>query len=413
VVSEPRPNSPRTFRRPGATWTRHPDSKGGGRLSPLLPLGGAKRAVGLDIGTTLIKVVEVTKTKSAVEITRAGVHPTPGGTVAEGSVLDPPKVADAVREAMRAAGIRSNEVYAAVAGDDVVVRHALFPRMPREELAQAVKWDAGAYIPYPARDASIDYDVIGPAPDSPDKLEVMIVAAPKKLVQSHVETMQLAGLYPLALDIQPITLNRIFRNHGVETSGFYADIGGGTTDLAYSDGGVLRFTRIVPLGGNDFTTAVAEATGRTFDWAETAKRGSRVALPAPARAAADAVDAHSDAGGHDGAHGHDAVISRALADVAARLALELRRSLDYCNAQARTRRGAATAVDSIVLTGGGSRLAGLDEFLEVSVGVRVVHGDPLKNVTPAKRPGLADVLAVHGPSLSVAIGLALRGVEER
>ncbi|MGE5593214.1 MAG: type IV pilus assembly protein PilM [Betaproteobacteria bacterium] len=366
--------------------------------------------MGLDIGTTLIKVVEITKTKGAVEITRAGVHPTPEGTVSEGSVLDPPRVADAVREAMRAAGIRSNEVYAAIAGDDVVVRHALFPRMPREELAQAVKWDAGAYIPYPARDASIDYDIIGPPPDSPDKLEVMIVAAPKKLVQSHVEAMQLAGLYPLALDIQPITLDRIFRDDGAETSGFYADIGGGTTDLAYSDGGVLRFTRIVPLGGNDFTAAVAEATGRAFDWAEAAKRSSQVALPAPTQAA---VNAQSDAGGPDEAHDHDAVIPKALAGVAARLALELRRSLDYCNAQARTRRGAGAPIGSIVLTGGGSRLAGLDKFLENSVGVRVIHGDPLRNVAPTNRPGLGDVLAVHGPSLSVAIGLALRGVEEQ
>ncbi|MDI6637542.1 MAG: type IV pilus assembly protein PilM [Bacillota bacterium] len=379
-------------------------SKGGGRLSPLLPFAGAKRAVGLDIGTTLIKVVEITKTKGVVEIARAGVHPTPEGTVADGSVLDPPKVAAAVKEAVRAGGIRSNEVYAAIAGDDVVVRHALFPRMPREELAQAVKWDAGAYIPYPAKDASIDFQIIGSPAGSPDKIEVMIVAAPKKLVQSHVETMQLAGLYPLALDIQPITLDRVFRDGNAETSGFYADIGGGTTDLAYSEDGVLRFTRIVPIGGNDFTTAAAEATGRGVGWAETAKRRSRVPVPSStAVAGGTSVD---NAASEDGA------VEHALATVAARLALELRRSLDYCNAQVVTRRGVDAPIASVILTGGGSRLAGLAEFLENSIGVRVSHGDPLKNVSLAKGSRLADVLAAHGPSLSVAIGLALRGVEE-
>ncbi len=349
-------------------------------------------------------MVEITKTKGAVEITRAGVHPTPEGGVAEGSVLDPPKVAAAVKEAMRAAGIRSNEVYAAIAGDDVVVRHALFPRMPREELAQAVKWDAGAYIPYPAKDASIDFQIVSSPAEPSEKIEVMIVAAPKKLVQSHMETMQLAGLYPLALDIQPITLDRVFRDGNTETLGFYADIGGGTTDLAYSEGGVLRFTRIVPVGGNDFTTAVAEATGRGTGWAETAKRRSRVPFPPISTAAGDVLG--SAATSEDGA------VEQALAGVAGRLALEMRRSLDYCNAQARTRRGADAPIVSIILTGGGSRLSGLAEFLENSLGIAVRSGDPLRNASPARGARLAEVLDAHGPSLSVAIGLALRGVEE-
>lgn len=366
-----------------------------------------KRAVGLDIGTTLIKVVEITRTRDTAEITRAGVHPTPEGAVAEGSVLDPPKVAAAVKEAVRAAGIRFNEVYAAVAGEDVVVRHALFPRMTPEELAQAVKWDAGAYIPYPAKDASIDYEVIGSPADSPDKVEVMIVAAPKKLVQSHVETMQLAGMYPLALDIQPITLDRIFRDGGKEAAGFYADIGGGTTDLAYSEGGVLRFTRIVPIGGNDFTAAVAKATGRAIDWAELAKRRCRVPALAPGLAPGDG-DASSEA-----ADSQESLVPRALAGVASRLALELRRSLDYCNAQSRTRRGDDAPIASLILTGGGSRLSGLSEFLESSVGVRAILGDPLRNVSLGRGPRLQEVFAAHGPSLSVAIGLALRGVGER
>ncbi|MCR4401753.1 MAG: type IV pilus assembly protein PilM [Firmicutes bacterium] len=374
----------------------------------MLRFCGAKRAVGLDIGTTLIKVVEISKTKRATEIVRAGIHPTPEGAVADGSVLDPPNVAFAVKEAMRAAGIRATEVYAAIAGDDVVVRHVTFPRMPKEELAQAVKWEAGAYIPYAAKDASIDYQVVGPVPHFPDKLEVMIVAAPKKLVESHVRTLQLAGLYPLALDIQPVTLDRIFRGASSGGSGFYADIGGGTTDLAYTEHGVLRFTRIVGIGGNDFTAAVAEATGRSSSWAESAKREHRVSKsPGPpgvgvSPAPGDGVqgDAESD------------VVGRALARVAARLALEIRRSIDYCEAQARTRLGEDARITSVILTGGGSKLAGLGEFLEKSVSVRIISGDPLRNPSPARAPRLSDVLAEHGPSLSVAIGLALRGVEE-
>ncbi len=329
-----------------------------------------------------------------MEITRAGIHPTPEGSVFDGSVLDPPRVAAAVQEVLRVAGIRDREVYAAIAGDDVVVRHTVFPKMPEDELLEAVKWDSGSHIPYSANEASIDFQVVGPATESGDKIEVMIVAAPKKLVSSHLETMRLAGLYPLALDIQPITLDRVFRTAGARGPGFYADIGGGTTDLAYSDGGVLRFTRIVGMGGNDFTAAVAEATGSDTSWAETAKR--RVGL-----------------GGTEGSDGSaDASrIRGALEQVARQLALEIRRSIDYCNAQARTRRDGSEAISGITLTGGGSSLAGLPEFLGATLGMPARLGDPMRNVALARNARLEEVVGMYGPSLSVAIGLALRGVE--
>lgn len=376
--------------------------RGGDLLSPLLPFAGAKRATGLDIGTTFIKAVELRKTGNKVEITCVGVHPTPEGTIINGSVLDPARAASAVKEALREGGIRSREVYAAIAGDDVVVRHVVFPRMPKEELAQAVKWDAGSYIPYPTKDASIDFQLVGPATESGDKVEVMIVAAPKKLVGSHLETMELAGVYPVALDIQPITLDRVFGRGESGGAGFYADIGGGTTDIAYSEDGVLRFTRMVGIGGNDFTAAVAEATGGDASWAEMAKRKASLSRPV-----ADTF------GGEQGekVSPSDVQIGRALSQVASELALEIRRSIDYCNAQARARRDGDSPITCVTLTGGGSRLAGLPEFLQDSLGIAVRLGDPMRNVVLAPGSRLAEVISTYGPSLSVAIGLALRGVE--
>lgn len=345
--------------------------------------------------------MELVKAKGLVEIVRVGVHPTPEGTILNGAVLDPPRVASAVKETLRAGGIRSREAYAAIAGDDVVVRHASFPRMPNEELAEAVRWDAGTYIPYPANEASIDFQVVGPATESGDKTEVMIVAAPRKLVASHLETMELAGIRPLALDIQPITLDRVFGGSDPTGAGFYADIGGGTTDIAYSEQGVLRFTRIVGIGGNDFTVAIAEATGGDASWAETIKRKATLARRAAGRV---------DEGGNPEAPPGDDQTQVALSRVASDLALEIRRSVDYCNAQARARRGGGP-IGCVILTGGGSRLAGLAEFLQDELAMPVKPGDPLANVSLGPGPELAEAINAYGPSLSVAVGLGLRGVE--
>jgi type IV pilus assembly protein PilM len=309
--------------------------------------------------------------------------------------MNPPEVALAVKEALNTGGIRGKEVCAAVSGGEVIVRHVFCPKMPREELAQAVKWEAKAYVPYPVEEASIDFDVVGRGHDSPDRLEVMIVAAPKSLVASHVETMEIAGVKPLFLDIQPASICRVFGGGEVEDSQFFVDIGGGTTDLVYSEQGVLRFTRIVNIGGNAFTEAIAYAKGQGLIEAEDLKR--KVSL--------------LDVGKAEDCGCLDPEGMEVLRDVARRLALEVRRSIDYCDAQGRVRNRGHSPIERVILTGGGSNLAGLREYLEASIGLEVVIGDPLSNVTFNENLHLADKLVTYGTSLAVAIGLAHRGVD--
>jgi type IV pilus assembly protein PilM len=339
----------------------------------------------------------VKKAGAKVEITHFGVFPTPQGVISNGRVTDPPKVALAVKEALSAGGIQGRDVCAAIAGGEVIVRHVFFPRMPREELAQAVRWEAGAYIPYPVDEANIDFDVIGTGNDSSDRLEVMIVAAPKSLVASHVETMELAEVRPLFLDIQPIALCRVFCDSEFEDAKFFVDIGGGTTDLVYSEKGVLRFTRIVNIGGNTFTEAIARAKQQDFARAEELKRKATLL----------------ETDEEQGEIYRDPETMEALEEVTRKLAVEVRRSIDYCNAQARVRSGQESAISEITLTGGGSKLNGLREYLEAGVGVKVTVGDPLANVTFARTSPFAEDLLNYGTSLAVAIGLAFRGVDER
>jgi len=207
--------------------------------------------------------------------------------------------------------------------------------------------------------------------------------------------MELAGVRPLFLDIQPIAICRVFCDGKSEEAQFFVDIGGGTTDLVYSEQGVLRFTRIVNIGGNTLTEAIARTGGYDFVRAEELKR--RASLR------------ERDEGRDDTCL--DSESMEALREVVRRLATEVRRSVDYCNAQARVRNGGHSPITRVVLTGGGSNLDGLGEYLEANLGLEVIIGDPLVNVTFSGNSHLADDLDTYGTSLAVAVGLLHRGVD--
>lgn len=367
-----------------------------------------RSAVGVDLGTSHIKVVELRKTEVGAQLVRVGIEPTPSGCVKDGVVTDPEHMGQALQRALKAAGIRSRQVLAAIAGQGVIVRHIRLPRMTREELSEAMKWEAERYIPFPVEEASIDFDIVERTEDiPPNEMEVMLVAAQHKIVDSHVEALKAARLTPTAIDLQPFAVLRAlsYRPFGLGLltqkpapgTKAYVDIGAGTTDLTIADGDRLRFTRIVPVGGTDFTKAIAEKAGVPASDAENLKRSygrvpDEIYNP-------DIVDPKIRAV-YDG-----------IVEVAMSLATELRRSLDYYELQVQGRPGAG--VTEVLLTGGGAKLRGIDRFLASELGLPVSLGDPLKNISYDRRTVDEAMVRDLGPMLSVGIGLGLREVGEQ
>ncbi|MGB4337515.1 MAG: type IV pilus assembly protein PilM [Bacillota bacterium] len=361
----------------------------------------AKSFVGLDIGTSRIKMVELAARPDGVELVRAAMESIPAGAIVEGKILDPVSMADAIRRAMAAGKFRSREVVAAVAGQGVVVRHARFPRMPEEELKDAMKWEAQKYIPYPVEEAMLDFTVLPASSSDQQGMEVMLVAAPAELVNSHLEAMELAGLTVVAVDVQPFTMLRALRQlspsgtAGAEDGSVaYVDVGAGTTDIVIANGEVVRFTRIVPIGGATFTKAIADRLGVGFDVAERLKieRGQ----------------VHRR--GEDVHGSEERALAEAIGEVAEAAVLDIRRSIDYHDLQLS---GGAEGVEvkRVILSGGGAVLRGFAEYIGEELGLPTEMFEPLSNITvnPRVASKLEDVGAV-GPMLVVGIGLALREV---
>lgn len=359
--------------------------------------------VGLDVGTSVVKVAEVAVAKHGVELVTVGWAECPPGAIREGYVTDPARVSAAIRRAVGSAQVRGKEVACAVASQDVVVRHVRIPRVEPAELAQAVRWEAQACIPYPVDEAVLDFEVSSEAAGlGPNEMELTIVAAPRSLVDSHLNAIREAGLRPTVLDVQPFTLARSLGRKPAESrdqAQAFVDVGAGTTDIAIFFRGSLVFTRIVQIGGNDFTMAVASGMGVEFEEAERLKRSIRDGAPGvPGREAA----------GGQWVFGSEEM-DRWLVPVAERLASEVSRSLDFFASQPQGKVCAESGID-VVATGGGTMLSGLLPFLSRQTGFQIRRGELFKRVTVSS-PRLAQTLVGMEPTLSVAVGLALRGVE--
>jgi type IV pilus assembly protein PilM len=362
--------------------------------------------VGVDIGTSRIKLVELAKRGESVELVRMAVELTPPDTIRDGVVVDPELVAEVLANGLKSGHIKGRQVVAAIAGQGVVVRHVRFPRMPEAELREALKWEGEKYIPFPLDEAVVDFEIMdGPEGAESQEMEVMLVAAQRRIVDSHVRALELAGLKPIAIDVQPFTVLRALTYHpGDSAMGrangsaatAYLDIGAGTTDIVIAEGQRLRFTRIIPSGGNSFTRAIAERLNIGFEEAERIKIHEAELWeegPEPP----------------EGTSERARMIHEAVLEVAQDIATDVRRSLDYHDLQLQGRFENA-GVTKVIMTGGGSALRGFGKFLESELGLPTTTGDPLSELAVSPRlPGQEDILRL-GPMLAVGIGLALREV---
>src|SRR3989337_2515245 len=168
-----------------------------------MALFGSKSFIGLDIGSQAIKVVELEPNNGSFRVLHAGSGVTPPGAVREGSVTEPHVLADAIKRVLSSAGVRRGRVISAVGGQAVIVREPKMPKMAKSDLQQAVRFEAGRYLPYSVRDVSMDFDVLGEmVEEGQPKVEVLLVAVRQEVVDKHLDALRAAGLTPFVLDVE-------------------------------------------------------------------------------------------------------------------------------------------------------------------------------------------------------------------
>ncbi len=351
--------------------------------------GRSRDLVGLDIGDSSIKVVELREIGRGKgwEVRALAHEPLPQEAIVDGTIMDAGLVVDTLRRIWDQERIREKRVATALSGPSVIIRRINVPQMSEQELAEQIRWEAEQYIPFNINEVSLDYYVLEGASLAGDgNMDVILVAARKEKIDDYTSVIGQAGLEPVVVDVASFAaLNCFEANYGgdLPDSAALIDIGASVTSISILRGGVSVFWRDISMGGNQYTDTLQRELSLSRDQAEAAKRGEAV----------------------EGVSGDQ--VREILGSVNEELCHEIQRTVDFVKAFA----GSESPLEAIFLAGGGARLPGLTETLGERFGARVELIDPFRNV---KVPGaLADRAEAMGPDAAVAVGLALRKVGDR
>jgi type IV pilus assembly protein PilM len=344
--------------------------------------------VGLDIGSSAVKAIELRASGKGYKVAAIGVEPIPPDSIVDGAIIDSSAVADAIRRLFERLRCKSRDVAAALSGNSVIVKKITLPVMSEQELGESIYWEAEQYIPFDIQDVNLDYQIIdaGTGPHSQGTMDVLLVAAKKDKIADHTSVITQAGRTPVVLDVDAFALQNAYEaNYGLDSAAVVVlfNAGASAININILSGGQSVFTRDVSMGGNAFTEAVQKELNLPYDAAEDLKRGHNV----------DQVT-------YDEAR----PVLRAVTD---NVLLEIEKTFDFFKATASSDR-----IDRIVLSGGASRVEGFSEALHERFGTPVETFDPFRQVIfDAKKLGVAP--EEMAPLSAVAMGLALRRMGDR
>jgi type IV pilus assembly protein PilM len=346
---------------------------------------GKKGLVGLDIGSSSVKAVELQGKPGSLALTNLGFESLQPDTVVDGQIMELNDVSNVIAGIFRDGQIKTDRVAAGVSGSSVIVKNIIVPQMTREELEESIDWHAEEHIPFDIGDVSLDYQVVGSGADS---LHVLMAACKRDSISNLRQAIQLAGKQPAVIDVDAFALQNCYEvNYEPPDDLIVAllNVGASTMNINILKGVRSVFTRDVSVGGNQYTSLLQKELGLTYEQAEAVKRGGS---PPPN---VEAVDTEG-----------------VLESVSDLLALEISKTFDFFRA---TAEDSNAAVQKIFISGGGSKLKGLPEFLSNRFEIPVERLDPFRRIKVDARRFDPDYMREVVPEMAVAVGLALRGVD--
>ncbi|MCX6343471.1 MAG: type IV pilus assembly protein PilM [Armatimonadetes bacterium] len=358
-------------------------------------LFGKETVVGIDIGSSCIKAVQIEPTAHGWELVNAAVMPTRPEAIKEGVIFNVADVAADIKTMLKNAGIKANGAICAISGPQVIVRQVQFPKMSEAILRKSVKYEASKHISSSMEDSVVEFQILGDVPDS-NMMNVMLVAAPRDVVFSRVSALEAAGLEPLVVDVEAFSIIRSFiefnaTDEYLDSTVALIDMGASHTDVNIVSCGEFALTRNIPIAGNSFTNAVKSLTGSLFEEAEIMK------LQMTANQSLDEIDIEDP----------NSRCWRVVQPLLDELIREIRRSVNYYQSQF-PEGSSDSHVSKVILTGGSARMRGIDTYMSNKLTIKVEIADIFKQSAINVERIPKEFLSEHGPILAVGTGLALK-----
>ncbi|MCB1049849.1 MAG: type IV pilus assembly protein PilM [Acidobacteria bacterium] len=347
--------------------------------------GKSKGLVGLDIGSSAIKLVELkplSKDGRNWKLVNLGYIPLSPEAIVDGSIMDSTMVVDAITRVFAENRVKPGEVAIAVSGHSVIIKKITMAFMSEEELAESIHWEAESYIPFDIDDVNLDWQILNPMGRGDGNMDVLLVAAKKEKVSEYVSVVQQAGKNPVVVDVDSFALqNALTANYQLSDLQITAliNIGASVMNINILQGENTLFWRDISMGGNMYTDAIQKELGVDFETAEILKRG-------------ESVDGMSFER-----------VTPILKSVTNDLGIEIQKTFDFFKATTSSER-----INRIFISGGGSRTLNLDTYLAERFEAPVEILNPFQNISFNEKQFNPQTINDLRASCAIAVGLAMR-----
>ncbi|MBF0568801.1 MAG: type IV pilus assembly protein PilM [Nitrospirae bacterium] len=352
----------------------------------MIDIFGPKSLLGLDIGSSSIKAVQLKDLKTGYELELFDFLPIDSDLIVENVVADSEKLSGAIRALVKKAKIKTKNTVISISGhSSVIIKRITLPDMTEEVLNENIRYEAEQYVPFGIDDVNLDYQILGPA-EEPGQIDVILVAVKKDVLSSYISAVKDAGLTPVIVDVDAFTLENMYgANYKTEASRSVAllNVGASNTTINILKSGISAFTRDSSIGSRNHTEALMNQFSLSYEDAERIKAGATVNGITPEQAAP------------------------VLDSVSEDIVMEINHSLDFFSDSPEME-----AIEGLWLGGGGALVKGLKEKLSDMTGYPVTLLNPFKDIKIPKGIDAA-YLASIAPIATIAVGLATRRLGDR
>jgi type IV pilus assembly protein PilM len=365
-----------------------------------MPVTKKNQLVGLDIGSHSIKLVEIDDSKKGMILKNFGIISLPNDAIVEGNIKEMEIAASAIRTLFKHLNIRNKNVAISISGFSVIVKKISISKRDESELEASIHEEAEQYIPFDISDVNLDYEILaGPEKEAeeeeeesepekgPEFMDVMLVAAKKDIIEDYESLVHLAGLTPVVMDVDAFALQNAFEASSEDTSGSYAIINVGATELGINavKDGISMFTRDSSYGGSQITEAIMAKLNLSFEEAEKTKLGGTK------------ID--------DRVKGE---VEEIFTTMVSGWVQEIKRALDFLSTTYPDE-----TIEKILVSGGAYRIPGFLKYLEMETTLPVEELNPFAGLQVNEKIFDPRYLSYIAPQAGVAVGLALRSVGDK
>lgn len=342
---------------------------------------GSKQVVGLDLGSSSIKMVELKLVGRTYKMTNFGMSPIPDGLVDGGEIIDPATLSQIIMALHKELGMKSKSVCVGMFGGAVIVKKISMPRIDPKLISEQIQWEAEQYIPFDLSEVNLDYHLLKGSQSS-ETMDLLLVAAKHDYIIRYFEAVESAGLKCSMIDVNGFALANCFElNYGIRKDQTIAliNIGSGVTNLVVVDGGNVVFCRDIPIGGNIYNMEISRELGVSLQEAEELKIGYTQTQESPEE------------------------LSQVIASTNDMICEEVKDSFNFYD---QSQSGAA--VSEIFLCGGSMKTPHLRDSISATTSMNCQDFNPLQNITYSKKSFSPEFLQEITPFLPCVLGLGVR-----